>query len=142
MFEPIRILCIEDEPSYRKALLAQLERIAFPEQQVELQANWHDGANAVIGFKPNVILLDLGLPDSPSDHTAMVGVGTLSHHAAVIVLTGQGQSYWDTCIQNGAMAYLPKLYVTGNGPCTPHRDTLMSHTILNAHKLFKFRGRG
>lgn len=60
MARDLRVLVIDDEPVIGKALRPALERQGF---QVATALNGTDGLAQVRIFAPNVILLDLGLPD-------------------------------------------------------------------------------
>jgi len=55
-----RILSVEDDPDIRRYLKATLERHGFT---VDLAETAHQGLQSVMAHRPDVILLDLGLPD-------------------------------------------------------------------------------
>ncbi len=57
-----KILIIDDEKSIRRLLEINLVSNGY---QVELAKNGKEGLQAVINFRPDVILLDLELPDLP-----------------------------------------------------------------------------
>jgi len=88
----------------------------------------------LLGFKPDVILLDLNLPDSKQEHT-VDKIPRLSQHAAVVVLTGyDDQNLLIAAINAGAEDYLVKQSILGgeNG-YSADRDTYFLHSILMAH---------
>lgn len=55
-----RILVVDDEPAIRRFLKTALAETEF---SVSLAENGHSGLAAVVATKPDVVLLDLGLPD-------------------------------------------------------------------------------
>jgi len=55
-----RILAVDDDPQIRRLLRISLEKHGF---QVYEAANGEDGLRTVMGVKPDIVLLDLNLPD-------------------------------------------------------------------------------
>jgi len=55
-----RILAVDDDPQIRRLLRISLEKYGF---QVYEAANGEDGLRTVMGVKPDIVLLDLNLPD-------------------------------------------------------------------------------
>ncbi|MGB5105187.1 MAG: response regulator [Candidatus Zixiibacteriota bacterium] len=64
MSSQIKILVIDDEPAIRKLLRVCLESEKY---HVGEAATANDGLREAISFKPEVIVLDLGLPDLSGD---------------------------------------------------------------------------
>lgn len=64
MSNEIRILVIDDEPAIRKLLRVCLEPDGY---HVSDAPTANDGLREAISFKPEVIILDLGLPDMSGD---------------------------------------------------------------------------
>ena len=64
MSNSTRILVIDDEPAIRKLLRVCLEADGY---QVGDAATGNDGLRDAVAFKPEVIILDLGLPDMGGD---------------------------------------------------------------------------
>lgn len=58
--EPHRILVVDDEPPIRKLLTTILATEGYAVQQAE---NGSEGLASIIRWRPDIILLDLGLPD-------------------------------------------------------------------------------
>lgn len=56
----LKVLVIDDEPQIRRLIKVSLEGHGF---RVIEAANGKDGIDQVLGSKPDIILLDLGLPD-------------------------------------------------------------------------------
>lgn len=64
MSNQIKILVIDDEPAIRKLLRVCLEPEGY---QVADAATANDGLREAVSFRPEVIILDLGLPDMGGD---------------------------------------------------------------------------
>ena len=56
----VKILVIDDEPAIRKLLRVCLESEGY---QVGEAATAHDGLREAVSFRPELVILDLGLPD-------------------------------------------------------------------------------
>ncbi|NDE79573.1 MAG: DNA-binding response regulator, partial [Actinobacteria bacterium] len=54
-----RILCVEDEPHLLRTLGANLRARGY---DVELVSNGEDALDRVVSVKPDLLILDLGLP--------------------------------------------------------------------------------
>ncbi len=77
-----RILCVDDEPAIRRLLRTALDRAGFAASDA---ATARDAIDAQRRDKPDLVLLDLGLPDR--DGLELVPI--LSSGAAVIALTAR-----------------------------------------------------
>lgn len=64
MSASIKILVIDDEPAIRKLLRVCLESEGY---QVGEAATANDGLREAVSFRPELIILDLGLPDMEGD---------------------------------------------------------------------------
>lgn len=64
MSASIKILVIDDEPAIRKLLCVCLESEGY---QVGEAATANDGLREAVSFRPELIILDLGLPDMEGD---------------------------------------------------------------------------
>ena len=60
----VKILVIDDEPAIRKLLRVCLESEGY---QVGEAATAHDGLREAVSFRPELVILDLGLPDMDGD---------------------------------------------------------------------------
>src|SRR6476659_8533742 len=85
-----RVLVIEDEPDLRELLTYNLEAAGFRVQAAERGL---DGLAAVQGFAPDVVLLDLMLPDIPGTEVCrrIRGGEAGARQPAVMMLTAKGE---------------------------------------------------
>ncbi len=109
MSDQIRILSIEDEPDIRRFLRATLSANGMALIEA---SNGKDGLQKAVNQTPDVILLDLGLPD-------MDGMEVLEQLRAwsktpVIVLSARGQERDKiAALDHGADDYLTKPFAAG-----------------------------
>jgi two-component system, OmpR family, KDP operon response regulator KdpE len=81
-----RILLIEDEPSIRRFLVSVLEEQGF---EVREAASGGDGLREAVGFRPDLVLLDLGLPDRTGE-SVLKSLREWSK-TPVVILTAKGE---------------------------------------------------
>ncbi len=103
------ILIIEDEPQIRKLLEINLESIGF---KVVQAASGKEGLRLATVHTPDLILLDLGLPDV--DGHALLKELRLWYEKAIIILSVQkSESDIVKALDNGATDYMTKPFRTG-----------------------------
>ncbi len=85
-----RVLVVEDEPDLRDLLTFNLKAAGFTVRATE---NGTDGLAAVEHFAPDVVLLDLMLPDIPGTEVCrrIRGGETGTRQPAVMMLTAKGE---------------------------------------------------
>src|SRR5512138_3772965 len=85
-----KVLIVEDEPDLRELLTYNLSAAGFTVQAVE---NGTDGLSAVQKFAPDVVLLDLMLPDIPGTEVCrrIRGGEVGGRQPAVMMLTAKGE---------------------------------------------------
>jgi len=84
-----RILVVEDEPDLRELLTYNLTAAGFTVQATETGT---EGLEAVQKFAPDVVLLDLMLPDIPGTEVCRrIRGDTTSRQPAVMMLTAKGE---------------------------------------------------
>jgi two-component system phosphate regulon response regulator PhoB len=84
-----RILVVEDEPDLRELLTYNLTAAGFTVQAKETGT---EGLEAVHTFAPDVVLLDLMLPDIPGTEVCRrIRGDTTSRQPAVMMLTAKGE---------------------------------------------------
>jgi len=109
MNEGHRILSIEDDPAIAKYLRTALEAQGFT---VEIATTARDGLNSLIARRPDVVLLDLGLPDE--DGQAFIRkVREWSETPIIVVSAREQESEKIAALENGADDYLTKPFSPG-----------------------------
>jgi signal transduction histidine kinase/CheY-like chemotaxis protein len=84
---PVRVLTIDDEETFRFVIR---EALASAEFRVEEASTGTDGLALVPSFKPDVVLLDLGLPDmSGEELTDRLAADPVTQDLPVIVVTSR-----------------------------------------------------
>jgi two-component system KDP operon response regulator KdpE len=103
------VLVIEDEPQMRRFLRASLEGHGY---QVVEAATGREGLRHAAGHNPEIILLDLGLPDG--DGLAVAKVLRTQRHTPIIVLSARGRDEDKVAaLDLGADDYLTKPFGLG-----------------------------
>jgi two-component system NtrC family response regulator len=102
---PAKILVIEDDPDYAEMLQRQFEEM---EHEPTVAHRLKDGIKAAETMSPDVIFLDVGLPDG-SGLMAISSLKELPGHPEVIIVTGRGSADGaELAIRSGAWDYVPK----------------------------------
>ncbi len=105
----VRVLVIDDEPAIARALRPSLQGHGFAVSTVD---NGADGLAQVVSFSPDVILLDLGLPDV--DGVELAKRLRERTEAPIIVLSVRdAESDKIAALDNGADDYLTKPFGMG-----------------------------
>lgn len=102
-----RILIVEDHPLFRRGLVAELSKFDDIEVVGEI-ANGSEVIAAVRGLDPNIVLLDIALPDkSGLDVLKDIDIGF--PNVKVLMLSAfPEKQYAVRCLRNGAKGYLTK----------------------------------
>lgn len=108
----MKILTIEDD----EGICTLLKRLLK-----DADINWTDfrcigtleaGIKELETFSPDLIFLDLRLPDSQSGQESVDSIPFLNQFSPVIVLTGAAQLFFIQCLKNGAIDCLDKKLYT------------------------------
>jgi len=110
--QPISILVIEDDPGDFGLIRAHVRLSGLLQGGDKEQVVWAktlaDGIAAAQSNKPDVVLLDLSLPDSAGLDTVRAMRATL-HNVPIVILTGHDDSALDAAaLEVGAQDYLVK----------------------------------
>jgi DNA-binding response OmpR family regulator len=107
---PIHVLLIEDDPAIAEMYRVQLE---YDGHRVTIAATGEFGYASMVSSHPDIVLLDLLLPDrSGLEIMADIKDG-FAHHPPVVILSNYGEpSMIDKGISLGALEYLVKSRVT------------------------------
>src|SRR5574343_1402143 len=102
------VLVIDDEPQIRKLLEITLESNDY---QVHLASTAKEGLIAAATHPPDLILLDLGLPDK-SGHEVLTELRSWFNHAIVVLSVINDEADVVRALDNGASDYLFKPFRT------------------------------
>lgn len=86
---PRRVLLVEDQPDGREMLRLILEMVG---NQVEVAADGLEGLNKALAFRPEVGILDIGLPHLDGYQLARKIREALGEDVFLIALTGYGSA--------------------------------------------------
>ncbi len=103
------ILVIDDEPQIRRLLSIALESNDY---KVKETANAHEGLTAAANHPPDMILLDLGLPDD-SGHNVLEKLREWYTKPIIILSVQSSEEDIVKALDNGANDYLVKPFRTG-----------------------------
>ncbi|MBN1339410.1 MAG: response regulator [Bacteroidales bacterium] len=103
------ILIIDDEPQIRKLLKIALESNDY---KVKQSASGKEGLIIAVNHPPDLILLDLGLPDL-SGHDVLVELTTWYNKPIIILSVQNSENDIVKALDNGASDYLTKPFRTG-----------------------------
>jgi CheY-like chemotaxis protein len=99
-----RVLLVEDDEAICRSTKKVLAHNGYTAKCVGRMA---DCPKAVVDFEPDIIILDLGLPDSQGTETLEAMYGLVDHHIPVIVFSAEPM-WADECLRLGAQEYLVK----------------------------------
>jgi two-component system KDP operon response regulator KdpE len=100
----VKVLVVDDEPQIRRALRTSLEAHGY---QVETVGTGEEGVVAAAGERPDLLLLDLGLPDM--DGTDVIRrVRTFSDVPIIVLSVREAQSDKVAALDAGADDYVTK----------------------------------
>jgi two-component system, OmpR family, KDP operon response regulator KdpE len=105
----LRILVIDDEPQIRKLLRVSLGAHGYV---IEEAATGHDGILSAASFKPDLAIVDLGLPDM--DGITVVGEIRTWSQVPIVILTARDQEQEKiAALDAGADDYVTKPFGVG-----------------------------
>jgi predicted heme/steroid binding protein/ActR/RegA family two-component response regulator/uncharacterized membrane protein len=107
--EPVKVLMIEDNPGDARLIqdmLADAKNIVF---ETDWQQTLTGGLKNLGEKKYDLILLDLGLPDSPQRSASFTRVQAAAPAMPIVILTGlDDETFAVTSVRRGAQDYLVK----------------------------------
>ena len=103
---PITVLIVDDHPMVREGLAGVLERHRM--KIVGLAANGRQAVEMYMSKRPDVMLLDLRLPDQSGFDVARAVLGTDPRARIVILSSAQGDASIYNAISLGVRGYLLK----------------------------------
>lgn len=107
--ERSRVLLIEDSPGDARLVLDMLAEARTAEYATDWKQTLADGLASLAGQAYDVVLLDIGLPDSPQSSMTFTRVQAVAPTVPIIVLTGfDDEVFAVTTVRRGAQDYLVK----------------------------------
>ena len=103
------VLVIDDERQIRRLLRVSLEAHGYA---VNEAATGEDGLNALQGVKPDLVLLDLGLPDRDGQEV-LAGLRSWSQVPVIILSVRNSEEDIVRALNSGADDYIVKPFNTG-----------------------------
>lgn len=103
------VVVVDDEPQIRRLLRVSLETQGF---NVHLAATGEEGLRLVQGRKPDIVLLDLGLPDRDGAEV-LAGLRKWSSVPVIILSVRNAEEEIVRLLDTGADDYLVKPFSTG-----------------------------
>ena len=103
------VLVIDDEVQIRRLLRVTLERLGYAVYEA---ATGEDGLQMVVGKKPDIVLLDLGLPDRDGAEV-LTSLRTWSTVPVIVLTVRNGEEDIVSLLDAGADDYLVKPFNTG-----------------------------
>jgi len=108
--EPCHVLLIEDDPAIAEMYRVQLE---YDGHRVTIATTGAIGYTTLVTTRPDIVLLDLLLPDRSGLEIMADIKERLPHHPPVVILSNYGEpTMIDRGISLGALEYLVKSRVT------------------------------
>ena len=105
----IHILVIDDEPQMRKLLAIALESNGYA---VTLASSGQEGIRMTSQYNPDLILLDIGLPDT-NGHAVLMELRIWYDKPVIILSVQNSEDDIVNALDNGATDYLTKPFRTG-----------------------------
>jgi CheY-like chemotaxis protein len=123
-----RVLIVDDEADVRKTLTDILRAMRYPEPlEIEAAADGHDGLDAVVRQRPDLVLLDLQMPRM-NGLMLLKQIRDVEPRLPVIVISAtQENKLSSEALRQGAVAYLPK-------PFDPRHVEMLVATFLDSTK--------
>lgn len=106
-----RVLVVEDDPVFRRFVLAALHETRFVAAEADTAGSLAEAEQALSSASYDCLLLDLGLPDSQGIDTVRSALGW-APAVPIVVLTGEeDDGIADRALQEGAQDFLEKAHL-------------------------------
>jgi CheY-like chemotaxis protein len=106
LFNPIKVMAIEDDKYIREAIRLCF-KIFWPEADVNFADDGHSGIENTRSCSPDIVLLDLGLPDI-TGYEVLSNIRSFSQAPIVILSATRDKENIVKAIQSGANDYIIK----------------------------------
>lgn len=105
----LRVLVVDDEPAIRRFLNTSLSAEGY---RIELASNGRDALSACAAFHPDLIILDLGLPDM-GGLELLQGLRKITPVPVIILTVREDEETKVRALDGGADDYVTKPFGTG-----------------------------
>jgi len=113
--DPVKILMIEDNPGDARIIQDMMADAENFDYTVDWKQTLTTGIEALGENSYDLVLLDLGLPDSPQSSVSFTRVHTVATGIPIIILTGlNDETFAVTTVKRGAQDYLIKGHIDTN----------------------------
>lgn len=103
---PRKILIVEDNVDYRHILRFALQPSRY---EIVEAANGFDGIDKALAEMPDLIIMDLGLPEMDGIQTTVkLKQDPRTTHIPVVAYTVWGEEFREKAMEAGMVAFLPK----------------------------------
>jgi DNA-binding NarL/FixJ family response regulator len=106
-----RVLIVDDHARFRQTARRALERDGWT--VAGEAADGAGGLDSAHAIEPDVVLVDVGLPDMSGLEVARRLRSALPHVAVVMISTQDSSDYRELAVANGALAFIPKAELNG-----------------------------
>lgn len=137
----IRLTLVEDDPLFSQMIHFQLSSLSTDFQHIHKAATIKEFEESLSYFHPDVVLLDLNLPDSSGLETYMT-VKFKCPNSAIVILSGSDDEELSAkIVQNGAQDYILKSDVNGRllNKSVQYSLERMRQNVILAESEKKFR---
>jgi two-component system, NarL family, response regulator DevR len=86
MTRPVKVLLVDDHPLVRRGVGSMLAE-AFPALELREAGSTAEAIVIATAFQPNLVVLDLRLPDPPGPAATCAALKERNHHGHIVILT-------------------------------------------------------
>ena len=108
MTVPVKVLVVDDHPLARRGVASLLAE-AFPTLDLREAGTTSEAITTAAGFQPNLVVLDLRMPDPPGPGATCAALKQRNRHGYIVILTAFAEmSLIRQCLSAGADGVLLK----------------------------------
>ena len=108
MTVPVKVLVVDDHPLARRGVASLLAE-AFPSLELREAGTTSEAITTAAGFQPNLVVLDLRMPDPPGPGATCAALKQRNKHGYIVILTAFAEmNLIRQCLSAGADGVLLK----------------------------------
>ena len=108
MTVPVKVLVVDDHPLARRGVASLLAE-AFPSLELREAGTTSEAITKAAGFQPNLVVLDLRMPDPPGPGATCAALKQRNKHGYIVILTAFAEmNLIRQCLSAGADGVLLK----------------------------------